>query len=38
MTADELKKQAAYAALDHITTGGIIGVGTGSFDYKHHAI
>jgi|TARA_B110000027_G_scaffold67029_2_gene71695 ribose 5-phosphate isomerase A len=30
MTADELKKQAAYAALDHITTGGIIGVGTGS--------
>lgn len=27
MTADELKKQAAYAALDHITTGGIIGVG-----------
>tara|TARA_B100000795_G_scaffold36167_1_gene23799 strand:+ start:76 stop:738 length:663 start_codon:yes stop_codon:yes gene_type:complete len=30
MTADELKKQAAYSALDHITTGGIIGVGTGS--------
>jgi len=30
MTADELKKQAAYAALDHITRGGIIGVGTGS--------
>jgi ribose 5-phosphate isomerase A len=30
MTADEMKKQAAYAALDHITMGGVIGVGTGS--------
>ena len=30
MTADEMKKQAAYAALEHITTGGVIGVGTGS--------
>lgn len=30
MTADEMKKQAAYAALDHISMGGVIGVGTGS--------
>lgn len=30
MTADEMKKQAAYTALDHITMGGVIGVGTGS--------
>jgi ribose 5-phosphate isomerase A len=30
MTADEMKKQAAYAALEHITTTGVVGVGTGS--------
>ena len=30
MTADEMKKQAAYAALDYINTDGIVGVGTGS--------
>jgi ribose 5-phosphate isomerase A len=30
MTADELKKQAAYAALEHIDTNGVVGVGTGS--------
>lgn len=30
MTADEMKKQAAYAALEHINTDGIVGVGTGS--------
>jgi len=30
MTADEMKKQAAYAALEHITTSGVVGVGTGS--------
>ena len=30
MTADELKKTAAKAALDHIGDGNIIGVGTGS--------
>ena len=30
MTADEMKKQAAYSALDYITTDGIVGVGTGS--------
>jgi len=30
MTADEMKKQAAYAALEHIDTNGIVGVGTGS--------
>jgi len=30
MTADEMKKQAAYAALAHIDTNGIVGVGTGS--------
>ncbi len=30
MTADEKKKQAAYAALDYVETGSVIGVGTGS--------
>ncbi len=30
MTADEMKKQAAHAALEYITTDGIVGVGTGS--------
>lgn len=30
MTADELKKQAAWAALEYITTDGVVGVGTGS--------
>jgi ribose 5-phosphate isomerase A len=30
MTADEMKKQAAWAALEHITTDGVVGVGTGS--------
>jgi len=30
MTADEMKKQAAYAALEHIDTDGVVGVGTGS--------
>ncbi len=30
MTADEMKKQAAYSALEYITTDGIVGVGTGS--------
>jgi len=30
MNADEMKKQAAYAALEHIDTDGIVGVGTGS--------
>ena len=30
MTADEMKKQAAYAALEYITTDGVVGVGTGS--------
>jgi ribose 5-phosphate isomerase A len=30
MTADEMKKQAAYAALEHIDTTGVVGVGTGS--------
>lgn len=30
MTADEMKKQAAWAALEHIDTDGIVGVGTGS--------
>ncbi len=30
MTADEMKKQAAYAALEHINTTGVVGVGTGS--------
>lgn len=30
MTADELKKQAAWAALEYITTSGVVGVGTGS--------
>ena len=30
MTADEMKKQAAYSALEHINTDGVVGVGTGS--------
>lgn len=30
MTADEMKKQAAWAALEYITTSGVVGVGTGS--------
>ncbi|OUR64690.1 ribose 5-phosphate isomerase A [Methylophaga sp. 42_25_T18] len=30
MTADEMKKQAAWAALEHINTDGVVGVGTGS--------
>jgi ribose 5-phosphate isomerase A len=30
MTADEMKKQAAWAALEHIDTDGVVGVGTGS--------
>ena len=30
MTPDEMKKQAAYAALEHINTDGVVGVGTGS--------
>lgn len=30
MTADEKKKQAAYAALDYVESGSVIGVGTGS--------
>ncbi|AFJ02433.1 Ribose 5-phosphate isomerase A [Methylophaga frappieri] len=30
MTADELKKQAAWAALEYVTTTGVVGVGTGS--------
>jgi len=30
MTQDEMKKAVAQAALDYISTGGIIGVGTGS--------
>lgn len=30
MTADEKKKQAAYAALDYVENGSVIGVGTGS--------
>ncbi len=30
MTADEMKKQAAWAALEYITTDGVVGVGTGS--------
>lgn len=30
MTADEKKKQAALAALDYVTSGCILGVGTGS--------
>ncbi|HMX14162.1 MAG TPA: ribose 5-phosphate isomerase A, partial [Thauera aminoaromatica] len=30
MTQDELKKAAAYAALDHVVEGSIVGVGTGS--------
>ncbi|EMR12214.1 ribose 5-phosphate isomerase A [Methylophaga lonarensis MPL] len=30
MNADEMKKQAAWAALEYITTDGVVGVGTGS--------
>jgi ribose 5-phosphate isomerase A len=30
MTADEMKKQAAWAALEYINTDGVVGVGTGS--------
>jgi len=30
MTADEMKKQAAYSALELINTDGVVGVGTGS--------
>ena len=30
MNADEMKKQAAIAAIDYLPGGGIIGVGTGS--------
>jgi len=30
MNADEMKKQAAWAALEYINTDGIVGVGTGS--------
>ena len=30
MTADEMKKKAAWAALEYITTDGVVGVGTGS--------
>lgn len=30
MTADEMKKQAAWSALEYITTSGVVGVGTGS--------
>ena len=30
MTQDDLKRQAALAALDHLPDGGVIGVGTGS--------
>ena len=30
MTADEMKNQAAWAALEYITTSGVVGVGTGS--------
>ena len=30
MTQDEMKKAAAYAALDYVKKGTIIGVGTGS--------
>lgn len=30
MTPDEMKKQAAEAAMDYVEAGGIIGVGTGS--------
>ena len=30
MTADEMKKQAAWSALEYITTDGVVGVGTGS--------
>ena len=30
MNQDELKRQAALAAMDYLPDGGIIGVGTGS--------
>ena len=30
MNADEMKRQAALAAIEHLPSGGIIGVGTGS--------
>ena len=30
MNADEMKKQAAWAALEYIKGNGIVGVGTGS--------
>ena len=30
MTADEMKKESAWAALEYITTSGVVGVGTGS--------
>lgn len=30
MNADEMKKQAAWAALEYVTTPGVVGVGTGS--------
>ena len=30
MTQDQMKKAAAWAALDYVTTGTIVGVGTGS--------
>ena len=30
MTADEMKKKAAWAALDYVNTDGVVGVGTGS--------
>lgn len=30
MTPDEMKKQAAYAALEHINADAVVGVGTGS--------
>ena len=30
MTQDELKQAVARAAIEHVPTGGVIGVGTGS--------
>lgn len=30
MNADEMKKQAAWAALEYVNTSGVVGVGTGS--------
>ena len=30
MNADEMKRQAAVAAIDYLPGGGIVGVGTGS--------